>query len=112
MENGFEIWYPVIIESQLDFEGHAHQKEVFATGHISYNGRLMCGESREVLKNRLKVAPISIVKDKTAKIRAERTKVCVACQKKYRENKQSAWSAWVEGKPKTVAVKLPALNKF
>lgn len=112
MDEQFEFWYVAIIEKQPDFEGKIHEKEVLKTGHISYGGRLLCGESREVLKNKTKKKyEAQEVKEKTAKLRVERTRICVECQEKYRKNGHSAWTAWVEGKAKTPAVKLPPLAK-
>lgn len=107
MDNEFEFFYPIIIEHQMDFEGHDHPKEVLLVGHIVHGGRLLCGESREVIKNRAKAT-----KEKTVKARIEKTKVCQECSDKYKKNGHSAYAAWIEGKPKTPAVKLPKLAKF
>lgn len=112
MDEQFSIWYPVIIENQLDFEGHVHSKEVLSLGHILHNGRLLCKGSMEAIKNKLKVAPITVVKDKTVKGRVEKTRLCRECLKQYRANPSSAYAAWVEGKPKTHPAKLPELAKF
>lgn len=100
MDSEFDFWYPVIIENQPDFEGHIHQKEVLKTGHISHGGRLLCGESREVLKNRVKKDyEAQSIKDKTVKLRVAHTKICPECLTKYMKNGHSAYHAWVEGKP-------------
>lgn len=108
MNNEFEFWYPVIIESQPDFEGHIHKKEVLKTGHISYGGRLLCGGTREVLKNQIKKKyEAQEVKDKVSKLRVERTKICPECQEKYKKNGHSPWAAWVEGK----ALKVTSVEK-
>lgn len=99
MDEQFEFWYVVIIENQPDFEGHIHSKEVLKEGHITHGGRLLCGESREVLKNRVKKKyGAQTIKDKTTKLRVECVRMCSECQEKYKKNGRSAYNAWVEGK--------------
>lgn len=108
MDEEFEFWYPVIIEKQMTFEGREVIKEVLLKGHIIHGGRLLCGESMEVIKNRSKAT-----KDKTSKKRVERTSLHEECSRKYRLNGHSAWTAWVEGKAKQPSTTpLPPLAKF
>ena len=113
MDEEFEFWHPVIVEFQIGLDGKLFPKEVLCEGHIIYSGRLLCGESREVLKNQIKAKfQAKEVKEKTLKKRVERTKVCAECLRKYRKNGDSAYSAWVEGKPITPKVKLPPIAKL
>jgi hypothetical protein len=106
VDSDFQFWYPVIVEKQPDFEGHIHEKEILKEGHINYGGRLLCGESREVLKNRVKKEyEKQEVREKASKTRVDRTKICPACTAKYMKNGRSAYCAWVEGKPKVAATK-------
>lgn len=106
-DSEFEFFYPVIIEKQLDFEGHVHNKEILLEGHILHGGRLLCGENMEIVKKRSKVPTGKIVK-----LRDEKTKLCQECSRLYKKNGHSAWTKWVEGKPITPPVKLPPLAKF
>lgn len=106
MDDLFAFWYPVIIDQQIDFEGHIHNKEVLLEGHILHSGRLLCGESKERLKNLVRAK-----KDKVLAKRAEKVKVCSECRRKYKKNGDSAYFAWTEGKPKAVVAKLPNLIK-
>ena len=94
MSDEFKIWYPVIVDVQLDFEKHEHKKDILCLGHILYQGRLMCGEAREAIKNRAKAT-----KEKIVENRVERTKLCVECVRKYKLNGRSPYHAWVSGKP-------------
>lgn len=108
MDNEFEFFYPIVTEKQIGLlDGKIYEKDVFLEGHITHGGRLLCGESREVIKNRRKTK-----KEKTAKTRIDKTKICIVCTEKYKKNGHSAWKAWVEGKPKVPPTKLPKLAKF
>lgn len=105
MDENFSFFYPVIEEQQLDFDGRVHVKEILCEGHIVHNGRIMCGESMEVIRNRAKVK-----KSKLVKVRVEKVKVHVVCLEKYKKNGDSALSRWIEGKPIVPVSKLPPLN--
>jgi hypothetical protein len=101
MDDNFTFWYPVVIEVQLSLDGKEFSSEVLKTGHILYQGRPMCGESMEVLKNRTKKTyEAQTIKDKTVKLRVPHIRICSECQEEYRGNKNSALYAWIEGKPK------------
>lgn len=100
MDDEFQIFYPVIIEIQEDFEGHEHINEVFCEGHILHGGRLLCGEAKEAVKNR-----VGAKKEKIVEKWKRGTKIHPECQRKYMKNGHSAWTAWVEGKP------IPAYGK-
>ena len=52
----------------------------------------MCGESVNVLKNRLGAKKHSI-----KKVRVSDKKLCGVCQEKYKKSKDSAWSQWEHG---------------
>jgi hypothetical protein len=107
MDENFEFWYPIITEVQLGLEGQQFHKEVLKTGHILYSGRLLCGESMEVLKNQVKkTCEAQTIKDKTLKVRVERVGLCQECQRKYKRNNRSAYTAWVEGRPKQPATRV------
>ena len=95
----FVYWYPVIEETQVDFEGREHTHEVFCEGHISCDGRLMCGESREVLKNQAKAK-----KDKTTKERKVTPKMCPVCLEKWKAHPESRYYRFVHGTPVKVTV--------
>jgi hypothetical protein len=113
MDEEFEFFYLVIVEVQIGLDGKEYYKDVLVEGHITHGSRLLCGESREVLRNQVKTKyEAQTVKEKVAKLRVERTKVCPVCQEKYKKNGHSAYTAWVEGKAKTPATKLPTLAKF
>jgi hypothetical protein len=105
MDEQFEFYYLIISEVQLGLDGKEYPKDVIYEGHILHSGRPMCGESMEVLKNRVKTkCAAETVKEKTQKVRVG-TKICKTCQDKYRKNGRSQWTAWVEGKPKTPKVR-------
>lgn len=97
MDEKFSFWYPVLEETQVDFEGRPYIKEVFCTGHILYNGRLMCGESREVLKNRVKAK-----KEKTFSARKPTPKMCPHCLNEWRNCPDSPYYKFVHGAPEKV----------
>jgi hypothetical protein len=112
MDDNFAFWYPVIIEVQLGLDGKEFPKEVLKTGHILYRGRPMCGIVMEVAKNKTKKRfDAETVKEKTVKLRVAGTKICADCQEKYKENEQSAWSSWTEGKAlKVTSTEKPAFS--
>lgn len=59
--------------------------------HIVYQGRLMCGESMEALKNRSKADNGSIVETLPKNV-----PMCSKCAKKYKENPESPWYKWLD----------------
>lgn len=80
MDDKFTFVYPVTQKSRK------HMADVFGEGHILYQGSWMCGKR--------------MVKDKSHKYatktqRIEGSKVCLSCQKKYKENLDSDWSKWI-----------------
>lgn len=107
MNDEFQVWFPIKFVDQLTFTNQTVHVEVFGEGHIVYQGILMCGESREKLKN-----AFGAKKDKTVVGRPSSVKICETCARKYRANGRSPWSNWVEGNPITPAVKLPALKSL
>lgn len=60
--------------------------------HITFRGRILCGESREVIKNREKGKP------KDAKERPAGLKCCGICDTKWRENPESDYYRFVHGR--------------
>lgn len=94
MDEKFAYFYPIIIETQLDFEGRPHDHEVFCEGHIVFKGRLICGESREVVVKNSKAT-----KSKEMPKRATTPKLCLACQEGYRNNPESPYYRFVHGTP-------------
>jgi hypothetical protein len=106
MDEQFTFWYLAVDEVQLGLEGKEFHKNVLVEGHIEHSGRLMCGESREVLQNRVKKTyEAQTIKGIPFKNRQGRTKICPVCTAAYMKNGRSAYSAWVEGKPKVPATK-------
>lgn len=106
MDEQFSFWYVAIVEVQLGLEGKEFHKNVLLEGHIEYRGRLLCEESREVLQNQVKKKyEAQTIRGFPFKSRQGRTKLCPVCTAKYMKNGRSAYSAWVEGKPKVPATK-------
>jgi hypothetical protein len=105
MDTKFSYFYPVKVEQQLDFEGKVHNKDVFLTGHIVYNGRLMCKESREVIVNRTKAD-----KEKNSPTRLPRVSICPACQQEYKDCPDSQYYQWTHALP-TQTVGIEILSK-
>jgi hypothetical protein len=101
MDEEFTFFYPVINDVQLDFDGHRIHKDVLLEGHIYHGGRILCGQSKEVLKNQVKVKfEKQTVKEKMLKVRDPKAKLCLECLRLYKKNGHSALQAWIEGKPK------------
>jgi len=96
MDNDFKFFYPVITVAQEAFRddgpSYVHGVDVSKDGHIVYQGRLMCGESMEVLCSHFKTKRKKIVN-----VRLEGVKMCEKCQEKYKANLDSAWSRWASG---------------
>lgn len=108
MDEKFSFWYVSIIEVQLGLEGKAFPKNILLEGHILHSGRLMCGESMEILLNRVKKKyEAQTVKGLPFKIRQGRVKLCPVCTARYMKNGDSAYAAWVEGK----ALKVTSIEK-
>jgi len=102
MDTKFSYFYPVKVEQQLDFEGKVHSKNVYLTGHIVYNGRLMCKESREVVVNRAKAD-----KEKNSPTRLPRVSLCPVCQEAYKECPESDWYRFTHALPaETVGIEI------
>jgi hypothetical protein len=95
-DENFTFFYPVLISEQIAFrdDGTTYTKKMdnLGEGHILHQGRLMCGESMTVLKNRSGARKVSI-----KKVRATDKKLCPACQEKYKKNLDSAWGKWARG---------------
>ena len=105
MDEQFEFWNLIITEVQIGLDGKEYPKDVIYEYHILHSGRLMCKESMEVLKNRVKTkCEAETVKDKIVKKRVGKN-ACPLCQEKYRESVNSAYRRWVEGSPKVPATK-------
>jgi hypothetical protein len=100
MDDKFTYWYPVIEETQIDFEGTPHTHDVLCEGHIIYSVRLMCGESREVLKNRVKAK-----KEKISKKREVTPKMCPVCLEAWKNHPDSQYYRFVHRTPVRVTVK-------
>lgn len=98
MDAVFKFFYPVIVETQVDFEGRPHDHDVFLEGHIVYKGRLMCGESREVIMNRSKAKKSKELEKRTI------SKVCPVCLQAWRECPESPYYRYVNGVPAKVTV--------
>lgn len=94
MDETFTFWYPVRDEVQLDFEKREHVREVLCEGHIDYQGRLMCKESREVLKNKH-----GAKKEKVAKKREVAPKMCPVCLEAWRNHPESQYYKFTHGAP-------------
>lgn len=97
MDSAFKFWYPVIVETQVDFEGRLHDHEIFCMGHIVFKGRLMCGETREVLMNQVKAK-----KSKEQDKRAVTPKMCPVCLDAWKANPESSYYRYVNGVPAKV----------
>lgn len=69
-------------------------ERIVGEGHIIYAGRLLCKESREALKNRLKGTSV-----KVSKTREQGVPLCATCQHEYKKIFSSAWVTWVNGLP-------------
>lgn len=106
MDDNFAFWFPITYIEQLTFENQTIKIEKFEDGHIVYGGRLMCGESREVILNHLHTK-----ESKTLKRRPEHLKLCKECDHKYRMNGHSAYHAWVNGEAIKPVADLPKLIK-
>lgn len=95
-DDNFTFWYPVLISEQVAFrdDGTTYIKNMdnLGEGHILHQGRLMCGESMTVLKNRSGAR-----KESVKKVRATDKKLCLVCVEKYKKNLDSAWGQWVRG---------------
>jgi hypothetical protein len=108
MDERFTFWYVSIVEVQLGLEGKEFHKNVLLEGHISHSGRLMCGESMEILLNRVKKSyEAQTVKGLPFNVRQGKTKICPICTSKYMKNGDSAYNAWVEGR----ALKVTSIEK-
>lgn len=96
MDEKYQFWYPVITEVQPSLLDPTIeiQKEVLCKGHIIYGGRLLCREAKEATKNRYKAK-----KEKIVALRVPKVRLCEDCQRIYRTKEDSAYSAWVTGKP-------------
>lgn len=106
MDKQFVFWYPIVEEKQLDFEGREHIKQVFCEGHIVHNGRLMCGESREVIKNKA-----GAKKEKTQDSRAVTPKMCPVCLKAWKAHPDSSYYKYVNGVPSKITnIERPLVN--
>ena len=98
MDAVFKIFYPIIEETQDDFEGRPHTYDVFCEGHITYKGRLMCGESREVVMNRAKAKKSKELDKRTT------AKLCPVCLEEWRKCPESPYYRYVNGVPAKVTV--------
>lgn len=58
--------------------------------HILYQGVLMCGASRDTLKNKLHAKRV-----RNVKLRIENVPLCKKCEAKYKANSNLAWVKWV-----------------
>lgn len=112
MDEEFQFWYTAITEVQLGLEGKKFEKNVLIEGHIVHSGRLLCGESREVLQNRVKKKyEAQSVKGLPFKVRQGRTKICPKCTVGYMRNGHSAYHKWVEGESlKVTSIEKPFLS--
>ena len=78
--------------SQLDFDGHNHVVMVgIGEIHIVYQGRVMCGATKELLKKKYEA------KSEKESVSNPGKNVCNKCQESYKANGQLAWSKWVGG---------------
>lgn len=104
MDAIFRVFYPIIIETQIDFEGRPHDHEVFCEGHILYHGRLM-GKNEDGTPETME-AIMSKSKAKKSKILDKRTtaKMCPACLQAWRECPESPYYRYVNGVPAKVTV--------
>lgn len=60
--------------------------------HIVFRGRLMCGESREVLKNRLKATDV-----READTLPKNVPMCPLCSENFKKEPTSPWYKFVGG---------------
>jgi hypothetical protein len=86
----FTWFYPVKTEFQLDFDGKKNSKDIILTGHIVYDGSLLCGEEVDVVKKRVKAD-----KEKKVAHRIVGAKSCKACDEAYKKHPMSAYNVWV-----------------
>lgn len=100
MDNNFSHWYPIREETQLDFDNRPHVHEILCEGHIEHGGRLMCGESKEVLMNRA-----GAKKQKMTVKREVTPKMCPVCLEAWRNHPDSAYYRFTHGTPVRVTVK-------
>lgn len=106
MDEQFTYFYPVVIEQQLDFKGHAHPHEVLLDGHIVHNEVLMCKESRERLLRINKAE-----KAKKVSLRVPYTRICPVCLEAWKQHPDSPYYKFTHGKPtKLVSKEVPVVG--
>ncbi len=91
--NSIQFWYPITAIGQLTFEGKTVFHDAPQEGHILYQGRLICKQSMERLKNEC-----AAKKQKIATQRIPGVRICELCQQGYKEIKGTNWDNWVNGK--------------
>ena len=97
MDSQFSFFYPIIEETQIDFEGRTHIHEVFCEGHILFNSRLMCIDiCKETMDDIMKR-----VGAKKKKILPRRTPkgLCPTCLEQYKNNPDSAYYRFTHATP-------------
>lgn len=90
MKKQISFWYPVRTVGQLTFEGQTILSDVPQTGHILHQGRLMCKQSMERLKNEC-----GAKKAKTVSTRIQNVGICEKCQENYKKNEDLDWAHWI-----------------
>lgn len=98
-----QYWYPIKNVGQLTFEGKMVIVPAPQEGHIYYNGRLICKQSMERLKNEC-----GAKSHKMVTVRIAGVKICHLCQEGYKKNESLAWAHWV----KPPELKHPAAPKI
>ena len=94
MKSEINYWCAVGIVKQQAFREDGTTYDVdkdhpVGDQHILYQGVLMCGASRETLKNKLHAKKV-----KSVKIRLINVPLCKKCEAKYKANSNLAWSKW------------------
>lgn len=95
MKDNIKYWSVVGTVKQIAFreDGTTYDHEILSPigeQHVLYNGVLMCGKSRNALKDKFKTK-----KQKTVQLRIENLPLCKDCEKKYKKNSNLAYQKWV-----------------
>ena len=92
----FTFYYPIVTIAQEAFRDdntrYTHGVDDFQTGHIIYQGSLLCGKSMDVRLPSGKKQRKTIRETRIAGVG-----LCEICQERWKANKNSQWSKWSEG---------------
>lgn len=93
IEKVFKYFYCTTIETQPALLAGSPDIQVEVSAgdvHIVYKGRLICGESREVIKNSVK----KLHGVKEGDTFPKNAPFCPACKEGYKSNPESPWYKW------------------